>query len=544
MASPLDLALDLAGHAGRAGIDHGFWRARQKRLPSLDQALARRGLTLDLNEAIARANGIRPAAMPGQIASGQVPAGPANPTLSYADEFGGLGYDDTSPDTGRRAVACWNCTVRHANTIVAALEEGAASSDPRAWREAAVTARGEIEVWLRYDVTEEKLAATSPGRREPIVRIVPRMNEAAESLPAPPHRMHLAWAAAGEAERFAGSNGGNPSPLEEDERDKRLRDVQGWVGLADTRGRTRQDVRAARQRLNSDGPAPETVLQMKEALWAAAVETCPQPTHEQIQQALSLAKRAREDFYSGAFEAVRGERREKRMKSETLGRPLPRNAYVDLDRGIPEALAHAYLDEVPVSSIPETLGATPDTRQAFARLAKFSRANRVPVLDESLPAEYELEGGQVEPVGIIEGAYLPTPGGKHDEVMVGTQSPVAAPKDVAMLLEEVAHSLLDNDRCNIWKSFGKGIPYLDMPEEREAKLAAMMAAVKAGLPFETQEGRRIDPRRIRLDIEEIERKEDPRIVARARWAAGVEDLVLAGDQAQALAIVKSGCPRP
>ena len=118
---------------------------------------------------------------------------------------------------------------------------------------------------------------------------------------------------------------------------------------------------------------------------------------------------------------------------------------------------------------------------------------------------------------------------------------MAAPKDVEMLCEEVGHALLDSDRCNIWRTDSAKVAYEDRPEEREAKLASLLAVLGAGLPLETQDGRLIPPRAARLDVAALERGENPRILLRARWAADIMVRAMRGDVAGAVA-ASGACP--
>lgn len=506
----LELVLNLSEHIGKAGIDH--LSARLRPLPQLP--------TLPQLPQLAPVPGAPPALA--ALATGAAAAvAPAAPEPSYAAEFG---MEDT-------AIACWPCTQRHVNTVLVTAEAGAADPTEDGRRASAATVLGEIDVWRRYDVTADKLQRTPAGKRAAVTAAVPGMTAVRSALQPPPADLHLAWAAAGEAERFLR---GEPTPLERGEAEERLQDVHGWVGRADTlplppaAAPHLRALRSARHRLNREGPTHAATVAMRDALRDAAVALTPDPGPAALATAAAHARAARGAFRRGALGAIQA------GPAAPPRAPAPR-AYVDRDARLPEAMATAYLDERP-GPVAAGLGATPATSAAFARLAALSAARGVPVRDEPLPAEYAIEDGQVVYTGSILGAYAPS----EDIIYVGTQAPVAAARDVEMLAEEVAHSLLDSPRCNRWRS-PPGTDYDTMPEEREAKLASLLALLDAGLPIETSTGRTVDPARVRLRLEAIERGEDPRIVQRAQWAAGVMARALRGD-VRGAAAASAACP--
>ncbi len=160
----------------------------------------------------------------------------------------------------------------------------------------------------------------------------------------------------------------------------------------------------------------------------------------------------------------------------------------------------------------------------------------MPVRLEELPPE--VADGEV--VSTTLGAYVP--GARWNVIWIGPQAVAEAPRDLDTLNEEVAHAGLDSDRDNIWRS-PPGTPYATMPEEREAKLASLLARLEAGVPFETDAGRPVDPCAVRLDVKALERGEDPRIVARARWEGHIQALAMQGHVDEALALAKGGPPR-
>lgn len=439
----------------------------------------------------------------------------------------------------RPSVACRSCTMRHKTTEAEAAQTAAASDDPAVWREQFALIAAEALVWQRYDMTPAKLARADEATRRAVTAPLARTNAMLQSMRLGPERIYLAWGALLEARRFA--EGRALTDADWAEVQERVADTLGWIGYMESTDRAAlgdhaNDLRPARQRLTSEGPTPEVLAHAEAVVGAVAVALTPEPTREEVEHVNRETKAARDEFFAAAMPGV--------FASRTKPPVAPRGkAYLDVDARLPEKLARAYLDVDPEApTIADGLGATAESRQAFARLAEFSRERGVPVSDEVLPPQYALEGSDVVDVGVVEGAYFPSPGGREDAIYTGPQAVVGAPKDCQMLAEEVAHSLLDNDHCNVWRSLGKGIAYDEMPEEREAKLAAMIALLDAGLPIQTDSGRVISGGSARVRIDRMESQEDPRIVARARWAADIMGVALQGHAKAAAEESKGKCP--
>ena len=447
--------------------------------------------------------------------------------------------DSYSAEMDRPGVACRPCTMRHLTTIHEAAQTAMESEDPAVWRQQFAIIAAEAVVWERYDLTPEKLARADAEVRRAVTAAQPRMRALLSSLRLAPARLSLAWGALLEARRFA--EGRAPTDADWAEVQERVADTLGWIGYMEstdraTLGDRANDLRPARQSLTSEGPTPEVLAHAEAVVGAVAVALTPEPTREEVEHVHRETKAARDEFFAAAMPGV--------FASRTKPPVAPRGkAYLDVDARLPEKLARAYLDVDPEApTIAEGLGATAESRQAFARLAEFSRERGVPVSDEVLPPQYALEGSDIVDVGVVEGAYFPSPGGREDAIYTGPQAVVGAPKDCQMLAEEVAHSLLDNDHCNVWRSLGKGIAYDEMPEEREAKLAAMIALLDAGLPIQTDAGRVISGGSARLRVDRMESQEDPRIVARAKWAADIMGVALQGHTRAAAEESKGTCP--
>lgn len=206
--------------------------------------------------------------------------------------------------------------------------------------------------------------------------------------------------------------------------------------------------------------------------------------------------------------------------------------HTDVDTRIPERLAGAYLEDLKQEGVASLLGSSQSTRKAFENLLRFGAARGVPIRIEALPTV--VERGRT--TGVILGAYYPD----GNNIWLGPQALAEDPKDVDTLAEETAHSLLHSPGCNI---YGPAIgPYEQQPAEREAKLASMIARLKAGVPFETDTGRRIDPAQVRVRIEQLERDLGPTMLRRVEWAADVMAQAMNGDIAGAVARSQQ-CPR-
>src|SRR5579875_833296 len=536
--------LELATHGGKLALEHVAHRLRRKEERQEQAVPAFKPLPLQELRPLEPLAVLSP--LTAQPLAGAAPAPASEPAgdagrqegaaPSYAEEFG---MDDASP------VACWPCTRRHLNTALVAAEDGAKAKSPEERQAATATVLGEVAVWQRYDITAEKLANTSPDRRRAVEAAMPGMLAAAGELPAPPGNLALAWSAAVEAFRFANSSAATlagettlekrrEAAMERREADLRMEDVQGWVGYLDTlplgpdAAPHLRAIRAARHRLNREGNTPEAIAQMRDALRAAAVALTPDPGAEAMERAAGHLRRAREAFYGGALGAMKARKAAGAKPAADVERISLSGAYFDLETRPPERLARAYLVD---REEPDPLGSTPETRQAFENLARFDAMRNVPVRAEPLPSFFD-EQGQWE---AILGAYFPD----GDHIYVGPQATVEAPKDLYTVAEETAHSLLHNTRCNIYRS--KGVPYEDMPEEKEAKTAAMLALLDAGMPLETDAGRRIDPRKVRADVRAMERDMGPTMLRRVQWAAGILQRAIRGDM-QGAAAESGACP--
>lgn len=207
-----------------------------------------------------------------------------------------------------------------------------------------------------------------------------------------------------------------------------------------------------------------------------------------------------------------------------------KRAFVDEKR--PSAsLVDRYTTSRP--SMADAFGSTPETRHAFERLAQFDQLRDVPVSDQPLPNFFAQNGNW----SVVMGAYLPF----ENAILMGPQSVVGDARDVYTMAEETAHSLLHSLPCDIY-SPEPGTAYEDLPEEREAKTAAMAAVLQAGVPFTDAVGRTVDPNEVRFDVEQAEQDMKPEMLTRVKWASGLLADAMMGDVAGAAA-QSHACPR-
>jgi hypothetical protein len=498
-------------------------------LPQLDTPPLTFGGTGDGPSAEAHGNGPVSVRPPSQVSEHS----PASKNGSEAASEGGSVSESYSAEWGEDlSIACAACTMRHLGAMHEALRSAAEASTSEERRRNLAIAAGEGLVWLRYDMTPDKVARTPTDKRAAVLEARRQVEPILQDMPKAPERLVLAWAATGEALRFARS----PKPTEKDqlEVEARMQDVVGLVGYletdlaADPKAQPHlAAIREARHRWTRDGFTPDALAFAEERLGAAAVALTPDPGPAKAQELARRAKAANDAFFRAFLAAKRKAGPE---SSPDIERINLRGAFVDRDTRPPDAMVQQFTMPRDAS---EALGATPETKEAFQRLAAFNQARNVPVRDEPLPMLTDESGG----FGAVLGAYFPD----GDNIFVGPQAVAEAPKDVYTLAEETAHSLLHNRRCNVWNS-GPGVPYDEMPEEREAKAAAMLALLNAGLPFETDTGRRINPQRVKADLRAMEESMSPRMLGRVVWAADVIQRALRGDIEGAVAASRS-CPR-
>lgn len=424
------------------------------------------------------------------------------------------------------AVACAACTRRHLATMAEAARSAAEARTPEERRRNLAVWAGEGLVWHQYDVSPEKLARARPEHREAVAGAVRAMSPLLDSTPKAPERLVLAWAATGEALRFARST----SPTERDRQEiaRRMADVEGWIGYLESSGDPAlrphlPGIREARHRLHREGYTPETLEFCEGRLRQAAVALTPDLGPEDCRDLHRRTKEIRDRFYAAMLRGMQAQKPASVPSGDIEGINLS-GAYYDTDTRPPESLVRAYLEGHETQQETGPLGDTPETRRAFENLARFNAARNVPVRAEPLPSLVDEKGGWE----MILGAYFPQ--GNH--IYVGPQAVVEAPKDLYTLAEETAHSLLHNPRCNPYQS--KGLRYEDMPEEKEAKTAAMLALLNATMPFETDAGRRIDPSRVRANIAALEAGMGPTMAKRVQWAANVIAEAIRGDTEGAL----------
>jgi hypothetical protein len=220
-----------------------------------------------------------------------------------------------------------------------------------------------------------------------------------------------------------------------------------------------------------------------------------------------------------------------------------RQLFEDTDTRIPGVLAGSLLEgTAPAAPAPPApvdpdlrplVGATPQTERAIVNLLRLEAARGVPVRIEELPTV--IENGQY--AGQVLGAYYPA----GDALLLGPQVWAEDPEDVNTVMEEVAHSILHNRRCDIYTP-QPGTPYLEIPEEREAKAATLLALLATGIPVETDTGRVIPTPAVRQEVDQTLARMDPLMRHRASWAAQILTQAVQGD-IQGAAEAAQACPK-
>lgn len=418
------------------------------------------------------------------------------------------------------SIACAPCTRRHLSTITEATKVGAATSDPGERRENFALAAGEALVWMEYDVTGEKLAKANPRDRAAIAQAVHNMQPVVTSMPMAPRQVVLAWATVGEAARFARS----PKPTDRDlaQVNIRMRDVDGMAGYldsifaADPRWQPHlAAIRQARHRWTREGYTPEALAQAETALHDATVAMTPDLSDAEAQDVARKARSARDSFYKDMAQGAY--------------RPAVK---ADVDRDLPRELKGARLETATAQEpLNRLLGATDATDAAYRNILKMQELRGIPVREENLPPV--IEKGEI--LGTIQGAYLPSGGNIWLSPAVVSESP----NGLFTLVHESVHSLLHSPACDIYRDTPD---YANDPHEIEANAAAALALMDTGLPFEDDEGHRIDSRQVKLDLQHLERRLSQKGMARVVWAAGILQRAISGDP-QGAAQASGACPR-
>lgn len=435
---------------------------------------------------------------------------------SYSDEWG----EDLS-------IACAACTMRHLSTMTEAYRTAADTSDADERKRNLAIAAGEGLVWSRYDMTPAKLARTPADKLRAVMEAKRHIDPLMSDTPKAPEKLVLAWASVGEALRFA--NSANPKPTDKREVEVRMQDVIGLVGYLESTQEAKDhlpSIREARHRWTQEGFTPEALSFAEERLGRAVEDLTPDPGPDTVRKLYQMSRRANEAFFDAFFHGK--------------GKPVApdvstidfRHAFVD-QRKAPADLVDRYTSDRGADGMFEALGSTPGTREAFARLAEFDRLRNVPVRDQPLPADFTPDGGWEA----IHGAYFPD----SNNILVGPQSVVGDAGDVYTLAEETAHSLLHSNSCDIY-SPDPGTAYEDLPQEKEAKTAALLALLSAGVPFEDDSGRPVNPKSVRFDVRAAEADMGPKMLGRVIWAANLIADALKGD-IEGAAARSAACPK-
>ena len=420
------------------------------------------------------------------------------------------------------SIACAPCTMRHSGTMTEELQAALESHNDAEKREHLATFAAEGWSWLDFDTTAEKLARTPNERdRLAVAKAAAAMQPVIENFPTAPRNLVRAWGAMTEAKRFARS--AKRTERDDVQVEVRMERIIGWVGSLDTQyssDPSMQDhldaIRKARHSWTRTGYTGDALTQAEIVLHAATVDMTPIPDDETIRQAHHVCKAMMRTFFHDV--------------AASKGRISA--AKTEVDRDLPGELTGARLTAAaPAQPLNELLGATPATDAAFRNILAMQQARGVPVREENLPPV--IEKGEV--LGTIQGAYLPSGG----NVWLAPAAVSESPNGLFTLVHETAHSLLHSPACDVYADTAD---YANDPHEIEANAAAAMALMDMGLPFEDDEGHRIDSREVRLDLQHLERRLSKRGLTRVTWAAGVLKRAMAGDP-QGAAQESGACPR-
>jgi hypothetical protein len=574
--------VELLTHAGKLGLQHASDYLRQRRrdgeggragrgggrdddllyrsvpsssVPSsLDEALA--GVpslpSLDRLPSLEEAMGGRLPGLPSLVARG-VPSGMAD-AGGEAPEREASGRPEGRDIAGSYAdemedpsIACVPCTRSHLATIAGAAEEAARSGHPDVWRRNLAVVAGEALVMAEYDWTPQKMARARPDDREAIAAVQPAVREMVEGIPMAPRKLVLAWAATGEALRFAARP--RPKPTDRQQVEMRMRDAEKWLNYCERAELPRHPggmkvaplLGEARHRLARDGYTAEALAFAQNRLGQAVVALTPAPTRQQVERLHRQAKAAMDGFYRRVLDNMRARRSAGSASSAGSagsrtggaggGAPAGATAGIDLgahhydrDVRIPGRLVRAYFRGEPVP-FDGLLGATPETVADFRRNLELLRALAIPVRERDLG-----EAG-----GPIKGAFSPA----TETIMLAPAAEAEDPDALYTLAHETVHALLHNRRCDVYGGVQKGRAQAEL----EADLATLILFTSLGLPVETEEGLRVSTANVQADIRQLEREAPPGAIERARWAAGVLEQAMRGDVAGAAARARA-CPKP
>lgn len=533
------------------GMLHGLAPANPwMRAAGVALAIGGRGMDLFTNRRLARDQKTAPKStdlLEQQMAwltrqTSPTPPRTAGATSRYLAEEGKASTDDTD---------CFNCASAHLAALAASLDNAASAAEHgdtcddacQQWMRLAVQEPG---ILLEHDWPDDK---TWPADQQAVVdRYRPQVQEllvaALGDDTTAQSRSMIALAAAGLKESTRFTKSGDPIDHPEVEK-RRLKAEQRLAGaerldVTAFEGPVADDLRHVRQQVSggiTDASTLTHTAQRADRL--SQVVNAPAFGQQNPQHLRQLARQAQ-----ALQEQFAAERRQHTAPALGAGLPEPvftRTAkfYEDTDTRIPDVLAQSLLEDpatppAPTESLNTLLGATPRTEVAMHNLLRLDAARKVPVRIEELPAV--IEDGQY--AGQILGAYYPA----GHAILLGPQVFSEDAEDVNTVAEETAHSLLHNHACDVYPPEAKQLSYLEIPEEREAKTATLLALLATGLPFETDTGRQIPAGTIRQEADTALDGMEPLMRHRTSWAANILVQAINGD-IHGAAAQADVCPR-
>lgn len=296
----IELAVELATHAGQVGINH-VGKRLDSTIPQPPQPP--QFAPPPWNPPTFQPLGGPPNQHTTVAAPSPAPAPAASTGVSYSDQVA-------------QGIACLNCTRGHVATAKtaaqAAVEALHAGDESEARRQWAIVA-AEYDALAQFDWEPGKVQASPPEDQAIIAQVQDCVTQARAAIPTP-RSVALAWGSANESERFAVSTRFTDRDAAEIRDRLQAIDAQGNYaervelpqvthaeGLA-----AKKALRNGRHVLDEAGTVdglyrPETWAQASQHFEAAAVALTPTPTLAQAQAVATQCSSCAEQFYQGYF---------------------------------------------------------------------------------------------------------------------------------------------------------------------------------------------------------------------------------------------------